>query len=275
MPQNKDKPTKSTSGFHLQGLIVTLALSVIPFYFIVYHWNFDNGSINDDKQHVLKYFHDQFNALESIYPSQSSHFWKRSRRALELHLNRSESNTQPAIILLTSARDAEQTLRCLSNKIAKIYSASRNMSYVFISGVNETFHDSDSAKLAIDDILTSSFQGTSSAAVMHQLEQLHPGALLILYKYCDHENAAFKNVAMVLTVLLDDLPHKPQLQLNEIEEKVRDFLAAKFSISNSERLHSEMDADKMGGVWSRISHLVLPVYPEDFLVECGSTEHGA
>ncbi|XP_031756850.1 torsin-1A-interacting protein 1 isoform X7 [Xenopus tropicalis] len=251
-------------------LIVTLAVAV----FLAAQYSQYGASRSRNNSNVLQQFQNHFNALKSSYASQSEDLWKRSRRSLELHLNKSEANTQPAIILLTAARDGKNILQCLSNQLARVYSASRNNSYMVISGANKTFHNSESAKLAIDNILTAGFQDTSSAAVLHQIESLHPGALLILYKYCDHENAAFKNVALVLTVLLEDSELEPQLSLTEIEEKVRDFINEKMVSSKNAESHSEMDVDKLSGVWSRISHTVLPVYPEDNFADCGGTEQG-
>ncbi|XP_075472638.1 torsin-1A-interacting protein 2-like [Ascaphus truei] len=132
---------------------------------------------------------------------------------------------------------------------------------VFIDGLSKATKDSNIVKLQIAETLSSGFQSTSRAAVLHQLEELPAGSLLILYKYCDHENSAFKNVALVLTVLLEEPTLEPELPLRELEEKVRDFFWEKFARPSSLRSHSEMNTDRLSGVWSRISHLVLPVLP--------------
>ncbi|XP_018114009.1 torsin-1A-interacting protein 1 isoform X2 [Xenopus laevis] len=272
----KDSFSEGTSWYSnkiitMFSVFVTLVIAS----FLAAHYDLYGAfRINENNSNALRHFQDHFNALKSSYGNQSEDLWKRTRRSLELHLNKSESNTQPVIILLTAARDAERTLQCLSSQLARVYSVSRNNSYMVISGANKTFQNGESAKLAIDNILASGFQDTSSAAVLQHIESLHPGALLILYKYCDHENAAFKNVALVLTVLLEDSILERQLSLKEIEEKVRDFLSEKMISSKSRESHSEMDADKLSGVWSRISHTVLPVYPEDTFGDCGGIEQG-
>ncbi|KAM4722905.1 torsin-1A-interacting protein 2-like [Rhinophrynus dorsalis] len=261
------KPILQTSSVYTLYILFSVLLAVAVFAIF--------KSKVDNKSEVIKAFRDQFRGVQSFYPAQSEAL-RLSKRILELHLNRSKENTQPAIILLAAAQDAQQTLHCLSNHLAKAYSRSRNSSYMVISGENETFHSSEETKLAIDYILSSGFQTTSTAAVLHRLELLHSGALLILYKYCDHENAAFKNVALILTVVLEDSTLAPQLSLTELEEKVRDSLYDQFSGTHNGRSHSEMDRDKLGGVWSRISHAVLPVYPEKSIQEaCRDTEHGA
>ncbi|XP_053325956.1 torsin-1A-interacting protein 1-like [Spea bombifrons] len=228
--------------------------------------------------HIVKAFQEQFKVLQSLYPTQSGDLWKRSRKILELHLQKLNENKQPAIILLTAARDAEKTLLCLSRQLAKAYSNSRNSSYTVIAGTHQDFQDSEEAKHLIDDNLSSAFQSTSSAAVLHRLELLPPGSLLILYKYCDHENAAFKNVALVLTVLLEEPQLESGIALTTLEEKVRDYLNNKFlgSGPSGTKSHKEMDVDKFGGVWSRIAHVVLPVLPESKpLGQCEEGGHEA
>ncbi|XP_075038390.1 torsin-1A-interacting protein 2-like isoform X2 [Mixophyes fleayi] len=226
-----------------------------------------------DESQVLKDFYDGFRTLPMLFTSQSQALWTRSQRILELHLRKLENNEQPAIILLTAARDGEKTLHCVGNKLAKTYASSLNSSCTVISGPDRKSENNEDVKLEIDNKLSAGFQARARAAVLHRLELLPPGSLLILYKYCDHENAHFKNVALVLTVLLEDSTLVPDIPLNDLEEKVRDFFDKTFIVSTTQKSHNEMDVDKLSGVWSRISHVVLPVFPEEKIEElCDETE---
>ncbi|XP_044157725.1 torsin-1A-interacting protein 1-like [Bufo gargarizans] len=241
--------------YFVPALLVVLAVGVAAVLYI--------------SPEVKKDLKDDFENLTSVFTNQSPLMWKRSRFILERHLENWKKNKEPAILLLTGARDAEQTLLCIGTQLADIYSSSLGGNYKVISGSYWASKSSEVVKAHIDDHLSAHFQAKTSAAMLHRLELLPSGSLLILYKYCHHKSAVFKNVMLLFTVLLDEATLAKDIPLNSLEETVREFLIKKLIDPETQSMasHGWMDLDMFSGVWSLISHIVLPVFPEENIPE--------
>ncbi|XP_029988695.1 torsin-1A-interacting protein 2-like isoform X1 [Sphaeramia orbicularis] len=204
-------------------------------------------------------FIDRLSLLEAQFPSQRPDLWKRSKIHLQRHLETAQP-TEPVSLILTAGLGAQRTLRCLANGLASAFSSALNASVLHIDGASKADQDSDEVKLDIDSQLRAAFEGDKPVAVIHRFEELPPGSTIIFYRYCDHENAAYKQVFLLFTVLLPQDEVEGQKNLKEVEEMVQDYV--KERLVGNETAFNKMDTDKYGGLWSRISHLILPVTSE-------------
>ncbi|XP_057698035.1 torsin-1A-interacting protein 2-like [Corythoichthys intestinalis] len=214
----------------------------------------------------IEIFLSQLKTVEARFPHQRPELWSRSRIHLKRHLATARPS-EPVSLILTAGIGSSGTLRCLAHDLGAAFSAAMNGSVLQIDGAGRAGEDSDQVKLDIDGQLQGAFEGDKPVAVIHHFEQLPPGSTLIFYRYCDHENAAYKKTFLIFTVLLEEEAIPAEISLNAVEEMVDDYLQRKFLSHGRPLAYDRMDLDKYGGLWSRISHLILPVAAE------ASTEH--
>lgn len=215
-----------------------------------------SGSVN-----ATSFLH-SLSLLQTQFANQRPDLWKRSRIHLETHLKTPQPK-EPVSLILAAGRRAERTLRCLAQGLASSFSSALNASVLHLDGASTASLDSDRVKLDIDTQLRAAFEGDKLAAVIHRFDSLPPGSTLIFYRYCDHENAAYKRAFLLFTVLLPKDEIDGELKLTEVEEVVQDYVKNKLVPSGQHAGFNMMDMDKFGGLWSRISHLILPVLSEE------------
>ncbi|XP_036375923.1 torsin-1A-interacting protein 2-like, partial [Megalops cyprinoides] len=244
----------------LKYTFVALVVTVVAV--CIAHWLSTSPQPEPQEEGSIDIFRREFEKVKSHFPSQRAELWKRSKIHVEKHLQTAQP-TEPVSMILTSGRRAERTLQCLASHMAAAFSQAHNATVLHIDGISEAKLDSDQAKLDIDNKLKDAFEGDKRAAVIHRFEELPPGSTLIFYRYCDHENAAFKGASLIFTVLVEEEELRSNLSLSAVEEIVQDHIQDKFVSSDLPASFDQMDMDKFGGLWSRISHLILPVAAEE------------
>ncbi|KAK9519020.1 hypothetical protein VZT92_021777 [Zoarces viviparus] len=216
-----------------------------------------------DEVRQIDIFLRQLEKVKTQFPNQRAELWNRSKIHLLRHLQTAQP-TEPVSLILTAGHRGERTLHCLAQRLASAFSSSLNASVLHIDGASKASQDSDQVKLDLDAKLQGAFEGDKPVAVIDRFEELPPGSTLIFYRYCDHENAAYKNTCLIFTVLLGEEEEIPaETRLSTVEEMVDDHLQKKFLSDGRKVSFNMMDLDKYGGLWSRISHLILPVAAEE------------
>ncbi|XP_073675635.1 uncharacterized protein [Garra rufa] len=254
----------------LRWSLILIGLLALGFFgFLAYQKFLHSHMSKTDMAHTetMEKFDQQLAALQALFPSQHSLFWKRNGKHLKSHLD-TVNPTEPVSVILTAGLQAERTLGCLARSLATLYSATHNASILEIEGAAKRGQDSDQVKLEIDEALKEAFEGDKRAAVVHRFEELPPGSTLIFYRYCDHENAVYKKVFLVFTVMLS-VDEIATASLSTVEDMVFDHIKQKLVISDKSTRFNQMDVDKLSGLWSRISHLILPVAAEEKIEQQG------
>ncbi|XP_061744788.1 torsin-1A-interacting protein 2-like isoform X2 [Nerophis ophidion] len=258
----KPSAEDSSKGF-LQyfcwSVVLLVLLSSAALLLYKYKMRSQSSAGRPSRSVSLETFAEHLSRLEARFHNQRPELWTRSRIHLEKHL-RTAQPTEPVSLILTSGRGAEKTLSCLAKGLASAFSSAVQGSVLHIDGASKAGLESDAVKLDIDRQLQAAFGGSQPVALMQRLEELPPGSTLIFYRYCDHETAAFKEVFLLFTILLPQDEVGGGLEI--VEESVQDYLKDRLVGSGDHASFNDMDADKYGGLWSRISHVVLPVAAE-------------
>uniref|UniRef100_A0A9J8AWF5 Torsin-1A-interacting protein 1/2 AAA+ activator domain-containing protein n=1 Tax=Cyprinus carpio carpio TaxID=630221 RepID=A0A9J8AWF5_CYPCA len=276
LPDNVPKEDDGGSGLQEINKVFWTAAAVVLLAVVCALWQRSPDSTPPVQKeiNVVDVFNQEMKKLETAFPNQHPELWRRSLIHLRRHL-KTKNPTEPVSLILTSDHRAEKTLGCLAQCLARAFSTAHNTSVLNINGKNKTSHDSDQVKLDIDSELTKAFEGKKSAAVIHHFEELPPGSTLIFYRYCDHENAAYKDVFLVFTVMLDpEVELTSNDSLRRVGEMVKEHIKQKFVSSDKSAMFNQMDVDKLGGLWTRIAHLILPVAAEKKIEKqgCGDCE---
>ncbi|XP_070531889.1 torsin-1A-interacting protein 1-like [Ptychodera flava] len=191
-------------------------------------------------------FTNSFRQLQKSYPGLSKRFWKICGAPI-YSVMQSPAPSQPAVILIAIPPERYRQGEEIAHQLSKIYPGKAEPVYINSTHYNST--DPDSAKLDIDTMLNDGFGKGSKAAVLYRLEEIPPPAMLIFYKYCDNENAPYKDAVIIFTVNLPE-PISEDLNNQEQEKAVQEFLRSKWEG------RADLDIDKIGALFSRIANSV-------------------
>ncbi|XP_064649467.1 torsin-1A-interacting protein 1-like [Lineus longissimus] len=208
--------------------------------------------VNDESTPVVQTEHMEKSDLDQLdkkldemrqkFPNQTERHWKIIRAQLK-KLFRPGPQTQPAIILFAALPGAVEAMNCIAKEIGDIFAEiTKSKSPVEVHGGELASEEDNKAKLELDEILSQRFQSGHRVVIMFELESFHGQPLLLLHSYCDHENAAFKDVVIMFTLRLDT----NEADTNINDEFIEDYLATIWQ--------NKVGIDEMGALRSRVAN---------------------
>ncbi|XP_078489332.1 torsin-1A-interacting protein 1-like [Ciona intestinalis] len=257
-----DPKAKNDKNFEISHWVIPILVAVaIPFYcFIPVETDSHSEKSN------MEIYKEKMQSLQNEFPSQNNRLWKVVRFAMQEHHDKKD-NRRPAVLMLASNADANPTMQCLASKLADIYSHSCSQPK-FVVSENEFKHLSpESAKVLLDNKITSQFQAGSCASVVRHFELIPPAATNIFYQFCKNNIAPYKNVAVILTLQVEPGDwSKPYPNLDNLPPKfwdraVDDFLTHTLAAGDP----VAMTTDMIGGLILCITPSVVWVRQENDL----------
>lgn len=180
--------------------------------------------------------------MRQKFPNQTERHWKIIRAQLK-KLFRPGPQTQPAIILFAAPPHAVEAMNCIAKEIGYVFAEITNSKIpVLVHGGELASMEDNKAKLELDEILSDRFKSGHRVVIMFELESFHGQPLLLLHSYCDHENAAFKDVVIMFTLRLDT--NDANADIND--EFIEDYLATIWQ--------NKVGVDEMGALRSRVAN---------------------
>nr|XP_018669051.1 torsin-1A-interacting protein 2-like isoform X2 [Ciona intestinalis] len=263
---NTVEPTaKKDKNFEI-SLLVTLILVAVAIAF--YYFNSVETDSHSEKMEKsnMEIYKEKMQSLQNEFPSQNNKLWKIVRVAMQEHHDKKD-NLQPAVLMLASNADANPTMQCLASKLADIYSHNCSQPK-FVVPENEFKHLSpESAKVLLDNKISSQFQAGSCASVVRHFELIPPAATKVFYQFCENDNAPYKNVAVILTLQVEPGDWSmPYPNLDNLPPKFWDRVVDGFlthTLATGDPV--VMTTDMIGALLSRITPSVVWVRRENDL----------
>ncbi|XP_077986654.1 torsin-1A-interacting protein 1-like [Glandiceps talaboti] len=199
-----------------------------------------------------KEFRNKFTQIQQTHPGLSNRFWSICGIPIQSVIQ-NPAPTQPAVIMIASPPGRSNQGNEIASQLSKTYPS--DTTPIFINSTEYKSEDPDIVKMKVDTLLANGFERGSKAAVIYRLEELPPPAILIFYKYCDNENAPYKDTVIIFTI---NLPYQisNNFSTGRQQEKVDEFLLSKW------QGHEDLDTDKIAALFSRIGNSVAIVNTE-------------
>lgn len=228
-------------------LVTAFVLSLVVAF--LFHNSFLVVWENTDR---VKNYINGLTKLAERFPAQNARLWDIVRARGKAHLSNS-SPLRPLIFMLVSPPDGHEVASCLATKLAAIIDPPNIDRPLIIDGHKYTSSQGETTKMELDNLLAENFRNGQKVAIIKQLEALPLTSSLLFHSYCDDQNAPYKDVAFIFTVLLTRFPD-PSLAPKDTEGKVERYLADEVW---------KADENIVAGLLSRVADTVVFVNSEN------------
>ena len=210
-------------------------------------------------------FLNQLNKLRDVFPSQSERFWSIIAAAPMTYLTSRDPPERPVVVLLVGQPGTDSTTECMATHLGTLYTVAlggseNSVAPVSVNGTHFSWHDGDEAKIKLDTQLMRGFENHSKAAIVHRFDRLPACSVLLFHSYCENDNAKYKDVAIVLTVELEE--HADVTSFKDIDTHVAHHLTKQWSVC------PDLQKDKKDAILSIVANNVALVTAEQNLSVC-------
>lgn len=240
---------EANSNYSISSFVYIVTVVIIGLLVVLFISNYKSDSpmfSNDPYENFVQ----NIRELKYDFPAQRRRTWK-IVQATSKHVLNETDPIYPSIVLMASEVENSRLMTCIANKIAekfKLSTGDRSGKYTTdISSYSNL--DPAKQKMELDEAFLKAFNKDGKSILIENLQQLSGEAALLLYKYCDNDNAPFKNVLILLTINVSG----EDVDLSE-SSNIESYLAGVWQ--------KNIHADKVNALMSRVANNIVVIKKE-------------
>lgn len=193
----------------------------------------------------------EMKSMQRAFPNQSNDTWLNFVAAF-LSI-KEDDPPQPAVLLMVGPNSVEavQTIQCVAKQLAKItnklFEKSPDEMVIRMEDVLKLRDRENAVKEELDRRIQLVLNRSYSVVLSH-LEQIPPGAVMLLHGYCDNFGAPFKQRVIILTATFH--PDSHPVDSRQVDRQLRKLW------------DSRLGADKSASLVSRVANNPVFIQPE-------------
>ncbi|XP_076067619.1 torsin-1A-interacting protein 2-like [Oratosquilla oratoria] len=202
-------------------------------------------AVSKTLEEIAKDLKNDLKTLHHHFP-QTKHFWTQMMGEIRAIL--APNPEYPTVILFIVPKGAEKTATCLIQKVS--YAVKTAFEDLKAVSFDVRTHLKNSTWLKYEMDMALKELDRSHVATIYNLELIPGNAAMMLHAYCDHENAPFKQVVILLTLEVDKSYEEIEASLDSTVSTVLNHVWA-----------TELETKDIAALLSRIGNAPVVVQP--------------